>query len=51
VPEPRANPASDHAPQRFGLVEWLIVGTSGLGFALDIYELLMLHLIVGPALG
>jgi MFS family permease len=36
--------------QHFGTVQWLIVGTSALGFALDIYELLMLPLIVGPAL-
>jgi MFS family permease len=41
---------SSEAWQRFGLVQWLIVGTSALGFALDIYELLMLPLIVGPAL-
>ncbi len=31
-------------------MEWLVVGTSALGFALDIFELLMLPLIVGPAL-
>jgi MFS family permease len=41
---------SSEVQQRFGLVQWLIVGTSALGFALDIYELLMLPLIVGPAL-
>jgi MFS family permease len=41
---------SSEVGQRFGLVQWLIVGTSALGFALDIYELLMLPLIVGPAL-
>lgn len=41
---------SSEVKQRFGLVQWLIVGTSALGFALDIYELLMLPLIVGPAL-
>jgi predicted MFS family arabinose efflux permease len=31
--------------------EWLICGVAALGFAFDIYELLMLPLIVGPALG
>src|SRR5688572_11857967 len=31
--------------------EWLIAGVAALGFAFDIYELLMLPLIVGPALG
>jgi MFS family permease len=51
MPDPSAKTASDQAPQHFGLVQWLVVGTSGLGFALDIYELLMLPLIVGPALG
>jgi len=30
--------------------EWLICGVAALGFAFDIYELLMLPLIVGPAL-
>jgi MFS family permease len=45
------NAAGLEGSRRFGLVEWLIVGTSALGFALDIYELLMLPLIVGPALG
>jgi MFS family permease len=41
-------PAAEQ-PQRFGLIQWLVVGTSALGFALDIYELLMLPLIVRPA--
>ena len=31
-------------------VEWLICGVAALGFAFDIYELLMLPLIVRPAL-
>jgi MFS family permease len=51
VTDSRPGLASEEQPQPFGLVQWLIVGTSGLGFALDIYELLMLPLIVGPALG
>lgn len=42
-------PPTPPAPQRFGMVQWLIVGTSALGFALDIFEILMLPLIVGPA--
>jgi MFS family permease len=41
---------ADSGQRRFGTIEWLIVGTSALGFALDIFELLMLPLIVGPAL-
>lgn len=31
--------------------EWLICGIAAIGFAFDTYELLMLPLIVGPALG
>ena len=31
-------------------IQWLICGVAALGFAFDIYELLMLPLIVGPAL-
>src|SRR5713226_6318776 len=50
MPDPLVGHVPDTSPQRFGLVQWLIVGTSALGFALDIYELLMLPLIVGPAL-
>ncbi len=51
-PTPGATPRvpSSEVRQRFGLIQWLVVGTSALGFALDIYELLMLPLIVGPAL-
>jgi MFS family permease len=43
-----ANPAA--APARFTATEWLICFVAALGFAFDIYELLMLPLIVGPAL-
>ena len=32
-------------------IEWLICGIAAIGFAFDTYELLMLPLIVGPALG
>jgi nitrate/nitrite transporter NarK len=35
---------------RLGLTEWLIAFVAALGFAFDIYELLMLPLIVRPAL-
>jgi MFS family permease len=38
------------APKRLGLVEWLICIIATIGFAFDIYELLMLPLIVKPAL-
>jgi MFS family permease len=41
-------PASE--PRRLGLVEWLICIIATIGFAFDIYELLMLPLIVKPAL-
>jgi MFS family permease len=42
-------PAKSSKP-RLTVTEWLIVGVASLGFAFDIYELLMLPLIVGPAL-
>jgi predicted MFS family arabinose efflux permease len=38
------------APRPLTTTEWLICGVAALGFAFDIYELLMLPLIVGPAL-
>ena len=38
------------APKRLGPVEWLICAIATIGFAFDIYELLMLPLIVKPAL-
>lgn len=38
------------APKRLGRVEWLICIIATIGFAFDIYELLMLPLIVKPAL-
>ena len=41
-------PASE--PKRLGLIEWLICVIATIGFAFDIYELLMLPLIVKPAL-
>lgn len=37
-------------PKRLGTVEWLICGIAAIGFAFDIYELLMLPLIVKPAI-
>src|SRR5262245_65968873 len=36
--------------KRLTLTEWLICVMAAIGFAFDIYELLMLPLIVGPAL-
>ena len=42
-------PASADA-RRLTVTEWLICFVAALGFAFDIYELLMLPLIVGPAL-
>ncbi|MCA1560563.1 MAG: MFS transporter [Acidobacteria bacterium] len=43
---------SAHAPQlRLTPTEWLICIIAAIGFAFDTYELLMLPLIVGPALG
>ncbi len=40
----------DVPPQRLSLIHWLIVSLAAIGFAFDIYELLMLPLIVRPAL-
>src|SRR5262249_28734714 len=37
-------------PSRLTLTQWLIVTLAAIGFAFDIYELLMLPLVVGPAL-
>jgi MFS family permease len=39
------------SPQRFTLTHWLVVVLASIGFAFDIYELLMLPLIIGPATG
>lgn len=42
---------SQHPPaQPLTLTQWLIVSVAALGFAFDIYELLMMPLIAGPAL-
>jgi len=48
---PQDPPPPAPAPARPSLtaVEWLICAVAALGFAFDIYELLMLPLIVGPA--
>lgn len=43
--------ATAPAPQRMSLVQVLICTIAAIGFAFDIYELLMLPLIAGPALG
>jgi MFS family permease len=45
-----ATPPAAPAPPRLTPTEWLICFVAALGFAFDIYELLMLPLIVGPAL-
>jgi len=37
-------------PKRLGTVEWLICVIAAIGFAFDIYELLMLPLIIKPAI-
>jgi len=47
TPDPAASPA---ARRPLTTVEWLICGVAALGFAFDIYVLLMLPLIVRPAL-
>src|SRR5262249_30747725 len=41
---------ADSGQRRFGTVEWLIVGTSSLGFTFAIFHLLILPPIVGPTL-
>src|SRR5512139_3141569 len=38
------------APRRLGLTEWAIIVVAVIGFAFDIYELLMMPLIAGPAI-
>ena len=38
------------SPQRLTPVHWLILGIAAIGFAFDIYELLMLPLVLPPAL-
>jgi MFS family permease len=46
-PSPPSFPA---APQRFGLVQWLVVIVAAIGFLFDTYELLMTPLVLAPAL-
>jgi MFS family permease len=45
-----STPATTGSSRPLTTTEWLICGVAALGFAFDIYELLMLPLIVGPAL-
>jgi MFS family permease len=45
-----ATPPASSGHSRLTSIEWLICFVAALGFAFDIYELLMLPLIVGPAL-
>ena len=47
---PPVHPPSGAPRPRLTLTEWLICAVAALGFAFDIYELLMLPLIVRPAL-
>src|SRR5262249_17285491 len=42
--------SSDKPSQRMTGVQWLICAIASIGFAFDIYELLMLPLIIRPAL-
>lgn len=48
--DPAAAPANVPAPRKLDSVAWLICAIASIGFAFDIYELLMLPLIVRPAL-
>src|SRR5688572_909667 len=41
---------NDSAPSRLTTVQWLVCVIAAIGFAFDIYELLMLPLIIKPAL-
>jgi MFS family permease len=42
--------SDDDVPPPLSAIQWLTCGVAALGFAFDIYELLMLPLVVGPAL-
>ena len=44
------SPCDNPVPPRFTPIQWLVGAIAALGFAFDIYELLMLPLIVRPAL-
>src|SRR5947207_2955246 len=45
---PSSNPAT--GAKRLTMTEWLILIMAAIGFAFDIYELLMLPLILGPSM-
>jgi MFS family permease len=45
-----ASPVAIPPPQRLTLTHWLIVTLAAIGFAFDIYELLMLPLVLRPAM-
>src|SRR2546422_3998134 len=45
------NPGVQQLAPRLTALQYLICAIAGLGFAFDIYELLMAPLVVGPALG
>src|SRR5262249_40385927 len=49
--EQPATPATTPPPQPLTLTVWLILVMAAIGFAFDIYELLMLPLVLPPALG
>ena len=40
-------PPSNNEPAHLGFTQWLIVIMAAIGFAFDIYELLMLPLVLG----
>jgi MFS family permease len=50
MPAPVSEPAAPPDPPPLTPTQWLICVVAALGFAFDIYELLMLPLVVGPAL-
>jgi MFS family permease len=47
---PTASPSPSRTSGPLGLVGWLVCGIAAIGFAFDIYELLMLPLVARPAL-
>src|SRR4051794_4536499 len=49
-PSPTPAHAGTPPPQRLTLTVWLILVMAAIGFAFDIYELLMLPLVLPPAL-
>jgi MFS family permease len=50
APLPVPSAPSPPEPKKLSVTEWLILLIASIGFAFDIYELLMLPLVVGPSL-